>query len=423
MPIHRQYNSYAPSGSHNYTVDRSKNNSLSLTGWTAEGLAWFGAEPGFVKVPNCVVGLSIFCNGMTINPISLGRGDARVLFAIVRNERLNGVCFYSDVYVGQSHELVSVGESVDLRICIGDELVDNAEFCIYNELGEVYERIFVEKSSKVSSIFISSSDPSGHGREWVEASADHENRASCSIVVFGEDSCQIYGGELSEIRGRGNSSRNTASKKAYQIKLAKKCDLHQTGNKDSNVKTWTLITDYYDATSLRNATAYTLAQRLGVKDAVDFDYVDLYYDGGYRGTYLLCEKVQIGKVRVDITDLKKENEGLNADISDKSIVTGSNSYGLDIRYSKGMVSPSDISGGYLVEHEQYEPRYSKETAYFGVEVVPGVEQHFAIKSPEVWSWEETNYVSRLFQDVFELMPQRWCGSLVTRELSRRYDDR
>ena len=121
--------------------------------------------------------------------------------------------------------------------------------------------------------------------------------------------------------------------------------------------------------------------------------------------------------------MKKENEGLNADISDKSIVTGSNSYGLDIRYSKGMVSPSDISGRYLVEHEQYEPRYSKETAYFGVEVVPGVEQHFAIKSPEVWSCEETNYVSRLFQDVFELMPQRWRGSLVTRELSRRYDDR
>ena len=166
MPIYCQYNSYAPLGSHNYTVDRSENNSLSLTGWTAEGLAWFGAEPGFVKVPNCVVGLSIFCNGMTFNPISLGRGDARVLLPSFATSDSTVFVIDSDVYVGQSHKLVSVGESVDLRICIGDELVDNAEFCFYNELGEVYERISVEKSSKVSSIFISSSDPSGHGREW-----------------------------------------------------------------------------------------------------------------------------------------------------------------------------------------------------------------------------------------------------------------
>ena len=39
--------------------------------------------------------------------------------------------------------------------------------------------------------------------------------------------------------------------------------------------------------------------------------VNLYYDGEYRGCYLLSEKVEVGSGRVDITDLEELNEEAN----------------------------------------------------------------------------------------------------------------
>ena len=90
---------------------------------------------------------------------------------------------------------------------------------------------------------------------------------------MGVDGKVVYDGKLTQIKGRGNSTWVQSAKKSYQIKLDKKCDLLQTGNKDNKNKTWTLITDYLDGTSLRNATAYELAQRLGVRSAVDYGSV------------------------------------------------------------------------------------------------------------------------------------------------------
>lgn len=42
VPLYRQYNPFARTGTHNYTMSLEENNSLVDAGWEAEGVAWYG---------------------------------------------------------------------------------------------------------------------------------------------------------------------------------------------------------------------------------------------------------------------------------------------------------------------------------------------------------------------------------------------
>ena len=44
MPLYRQYNPYAETGTHNYTADENENDALVELGWEAEGIAWYGID-------------------------------------------------------------------------------------------------------------------------------------------------------------------------------------------------------------------------------------------------------------------------------------------------------------------------------------------------------------------------------------------
>ena len=42
VPLYRQYNPYATTGTHNYTADKQENDALVSVGWVPEGIAWYG---------------------------------------------------------------------------------------------------------------------------------------------------------------------------------------------------------------------------------------------------------------------------------------------------------------------------------------------------------------------------------------------
>ena len=42
VPLYRQYNPYAETGTHNYTADENENDTLVELGWEEEGIAWYG---------------------------------------------------------------------------------------------------------------------------------------------------------------------------------------------------------------------------------------------------------------------------------------------------------------------------------------------------------------------------------------------
>ena len=44
VPLYRQYNPNAITGSHNYTISKNENDFLVSVGWRAEGIGWYGCK-------------------------------------------------------------------------------------------------------------------------------------------------------------------------------------------------------------------------------------------------------------------------------------------------------------------------------------------------------------------------------------------
>lgn len=208
--------------------------------------------------------------------------------------------------------------------------------------------LYVMKSANIASMFISSADKS-KDRTYVDASKS--NKAKGSMVMLGSKGNLIYAGGMSQIKGRGNTSFS-ADKKPYQIKLDSKVDLIQTGNSANAHKTWILLANAYDPTLIHNTVGYKMSQNMGLV-APDCRPIDLYYDGMYRGNYLLSEKVEKGSGRVDIAD------------------------------------------GFILEQDNH--YYQSEDNYF----VTSIGIPFVVKYPEKCSKEDLNYISNYVEEMIQ----------------------
>jgi len=122
------------------------------------------------------------------------------------------------------------------------------------------------------------------------------------------------------------------------------------------------------------------------------DWVNLWYDGEYRGVYLLSEKNSVGSTSVDITDMEDAYAEANPTYGeDMTTAEGTNKYGCDYAYTEGLTGPSDITGGYLIEinHQTWD-----EVNGFETKMGKGVN----VKSPEWASEEAMQYISEYYQE-------------------------
>ncbi len=249
-------------------------------------------------------------------------------------------------------------------------------------------------ADNIGTMYLVSDDAENEGRLWVESSPDKSNKATGNMILQNEDGSVVYNDSLTQIKGRGNSTWEK-DKKPYQIKLSEKTDLLQTGNKDNKTKTWVLLANYVDSTSMRNTLMYNLGLELGMNFCTENNWVNLYYDGEYRGCYLLSEKVEVGSGRVDINNLEELNEEANADVDfeELPVEMGKTSNGATYTYCAGMNSPEDITGGYLLEME-LDIRVEAEICHF----ITTRGQNVVVKSPEYASKEEMDYIASLYQE-------------------------
>lgn len=132
--------------------------------------------------------------------------------------------------------------------------------------------------------------------EELNAGTKDERYEGNSLVInsagFGGPSAE----KTVEIKGRGNNSWKMP-KRSYQIRFDEKESLFGM----EPAKKWVLLANYADASLMRNRLMLDLAGEL-MDYVPDSQYVDLYVDGNYLGNYLLCEKIEIGTGRVELTD-------------------------------------------------------------------------------------------------------------------------
>ncbi len=156
-----------------------------------------------------------------------------------------------------------------------------------------------------SLVFMRSSLPSmyitlNEGESLDTINADKNARIGASAGISGTE-----GGEYDlapaaiEMKTRGNTTF-WPDKKPYQIKFDKKTSLFGMGK----AKKWILLANYYDGTMIRTKVFFDLAKEIGMDDAPDSVFLDLYIDGDYKGVYQLTEKIEIGSARIDLADEK-----------------------------------------------------------------------------------------------------------------------
>lgn len=211
---------------------------------------------------------------------------------------------------------------------------------------------------------------------------------------------------LDTVKGRGNSSWKASAtmfgKYAFNMKLKSKTNLLGMDSAESSgAKSWCLLANNADESMLRNALTYQLASEIGLLYSPEFRFVDIYDNGEYMGSYLVTEKVDVGKSKLvkgeSFDDINEKAAGTVVEdaVTDQKYSYGSGQYEMSYAQvtSDGKTSSiaSKTDGKYLLEFEITE-RYKDETSWF----TSPRGQHVVVKSPEYATKEQVTYIAQKF---------------------------
>lgn len=339
--------------------------------------------------PSDVTGVSAVVNGQTIDLAEVDGAKYLFLPSSADLKKLS-LTFVTEptsdrITLSGNKGTVYWSSSVDLTAVAGVNAAGYREITASVGTGQTMT-FRVMQASPISTVYLTSSN-SAQGRDWVDKSK--QNIATGSMSMVSADGGSIYSGELKQIKARGNSTFTYADKKSYQIKLNTASDL--LGNQEQ-VKTWVLLASYFDATQMHDKLMKDLATKLGLAYTASCNWVNLYYDGEYRGVYLLSEKNSVGAASVAITDMEEAYKAQNPSYGDNmSTDLSQNAYGQQFQYTKGLQEPANITGGYLIElnHNMWDEAS-------GFKTRQGVA--FNVKSPEWCGEEAMRYISEYYQD-------------------------
>ena len=213
----------------------------------------------------------------------------------------------------------------------------------------------------------------------------HKQITDGRAVYLEADGTVSYDGALDQLKGRGNNSFLYA-KKPYQLKLREKAPLSGMGSG----RTWVLLSNWVDVSLLRNQIVLDLCRAIGLKNAVSCVQADVWINGSYNGLYLIAEKIQIGKSRIDITNLEKATEKVNAEpFNAGRIASGRTDDCPILRSYPAVKDPEDITGGYIFTMEK--------RSRMNDHIIPGFRTkdglNIRIKEPTYPSKAQTEYLA------------------------------
>lgn len=175
-------------------------------------------------------------------------------------------------YTEGEHIDVSVGESRSYTFAV---YKSDAEASLYiNDITNSYEDFEGE---------IQNTDL------WSFLTANKENSVSGSDYSIVSAS-GVEDGVLKKIKGRGNTNWKETDKKPFNINFDEMTTIGHTTSKK-----FSLVANAKDSTLLRNTIMYNLAHDVGNPYSSDQSFIDFYINGVYRGSYIACQKVDLGK--------------------------------------------------------------------------------------------------------------------------------
>jgi len=280
--------------------------------------------------------------------------------------------------------LLESGKRYDLTGLVGQTVKLS-----YPGSGNKFGTLTVYQGSRVPALFLEVD-----AKQLTQVDKSKNNEIKEGHVVYTEsDGSVTYDGNLTSFKGRGNSTF-AYKKKPYQLKLDQKADLSGMGKH----KTWILLANHLDLSLLRNQITLDLAHEMKVPNAIEARQVDVYLNGNYNGLYLLTEKVQIGPLRVNITEMEEAMKELNdQDLEDYRRKTEELKHLRILKYYEIPHVPEDITGGFLLEIEKPHRLYNQETNGFRTRLGVCV----TIKEPEASTREQNLYIAELFNDFHE----------------------
>lgn len=152
-------------------------------------------------------------------------------------------------------------------------------------------KLRILKSENIPSIFI---ETQSHDLTKINNNKNAKDKALISIISKDGNILYINKNYDMDIKGRGNSTW-ILPKKPYQIRLSSKEKLLGM----PSAKKWVLLANAYDESNLRNKIIFDFAENAEQWWTPHANYVDLYINNEYRGIYLLSEKVEVKKNRLN----------------------------------------------------------------------------------------------------------------------------
>ena len=131
---------------------------------------------------------------------------------------------------------------------------------------------------------------------------DKRKQINAIITIVSEDGKQLLS-DSGTVRLRGNGSL-TFPKKPYRLKFNKKT---RVLNSPGKAKKWVLINNYGDKTLLRNQLAFEMSRCMNMPFTPYIQPVDVVLNGEYKGSYQLCDHVDVRKHRVNIEEMTPED--------------------------------------------------------------------------------------------------------------------
>lgn len=256
--------------------------------------------------------------------------------------------------------------------------------CFQNAaMGEYRRQLTFLRSANISALYL---DTESGTLDRIHESKENKEAAFMEIIDASGQVC--FQGDIEAFKGHGNTTWDGSDKKPYLIKLLEDKALLEMGSG----KKWILIANDFDPSYIRNSFTLGLAEAAGMPYTPKARYIDLYINQEYRGNYLLVEKIDIGAGRININNLKKENNKVN----EKGYKENSR-FGEEDGIVKGidhMNDPSDITGGYLLERN-YGKKYNNKVSGFITEKG----EAFVVRSPYYASKEEVAYIRNVVQNI------------------------